>query len=81
MIRMSRYIRTLIILLAAVQTVGTMKAQNETSGTGGTASTGPTVRGNVFGGGNLAKVEGSVTVMVEQRLRQIQALQEILSRQ
>ena len=64
MIRMSRYIRTLIILLAAVQTVGTMKAQDETSGTGGTASTGPTVRGNVFGGGNLAKVEGSVTVNV-----------------
>lgn len=64
MIRMSRYIRTLIILLAAVQTVGTMKAEDETSGTGGTTSTGPTVRGNVFGGGNLAKVEGSVTVNV-----------------
>ena len=62
MIRMSRYIRTLIILLAAVQTVGTMKAQDETSGTGGTASTGPKIQGNVFGGGNLAKVEGSVTV-------------------
>ena len=62
---MSRYIRTLIILLAAVQTVGTMKAEDETSGTGGTASTGPTVRGNVFGGGNLAEVQGSVTVNVK----------------
>lgn len=59
MIRMSRYIRTLIILLAAVQTVGTMKAQNAAQ------STGPTIRGNVYGGGNLAEVQGSVTVNVK----------------
>lgn len=54
-----RYVQTLILLLAALLVSHDAKAQGES-----TESTGPTVRGNVFGGGNLANVEGSVTVNV-----------------
>jgi len=54
-----RYVQTLILLLAALLVSHDAKAQGES-----TVSTGPTVRGNVFGGGNLANVKGSVTVNV-----------------
>ena len=53
---MNRYIQTLIILLAAELTCNSAQAQ------GTTGSTGPTVKGSVYGGGNLADVGGSVTV-------------------
>ena len=53
---MNRYIQTLIILLAAELTCNSAQAQ------GTTGSTGPTVKGSVYGGGNLAHVGGSVTV-------------------
>ena len=56
-----RYIQTLMLLLAALLVSHNAKAQEPGTST---VSTGPTVRGSVFGGGNLAKVEGSVTVNV-----------------
>lgn len=54
-----RYVQTLILLLAALLVSHNAKAQEPGTST---VSTGPTVRGSVYGGGNLAKVEGSVTV-------------------
>ena len=56
---MNRYIQILIILLAAELTCNSAQAQ------GTTGSTGPTVKGSVYGGGNLAEVGGSVTVKME----------------
>ena len=56
-----RYIQTLMLLLAALLVSHNAKAQEPGTST---VSTGPTVRGNVFGGGNLANVKGSVTVNV-----------------
>lgn len=50
-----------VSLVAAVLLTmgGTVKAQDAAE------STGPTIRGNVYGGGNLAEVQGSVTVNVK----------------
>lgn len=50
-----------VSLVAAVLLTmgGTVKAQDAA------VSTGPTIRGNVYGGGNLAEVQGSVTVNVK----------------
>lgn len=50
-----------VSLVAAVLLTmgGTVKAQEAAE------STGPTIRGNVYGGGNLAEVQGSVTVNVK----------------
>jgi len=50
-----------MLLLAALLVSHNAKAQEPGTST---VSTGPTVRGNVFGGGNLANVKGSVTVNV-----------------
>ena len=51
-----------VSLVAAVLLTmgGTVKAQDAAE------STGPTIRGNVYGGGNLAEVQGSVTVNIQE---------------
>ena len=55
---MNRYIHTFAIMLAALLAAGTVQAQTPTGGTG------PTIRGNVFGGGNNAPVTGNTNVEI-----------------